>query len=82
MHGARTALIDSPGFQEFGLRQIKAADLAGAHARPARSTPRECRFYNCTHRHEPGCGVLAALARGEIGESRYRIYGELWHELG
>jgi len=41
----------------------------------------ECRFYNCTHRHEPGCGVLAALGRGEIAESRYRIYREIFEEL-
>jgi ribosome biogenesis GTPase len=76
-----TALIDSPGFQEFGLRQVKAADLAG-YMPDLRRHAHECRFYNCSHRHEPGCGVLAALARGEITESRYRIYTELWQELG
>ena len=75
-----SALIDSPGFQEFGLRHIGAERLAGlmpdlgVHAS-------ECRFYNCTHRHEPGCGVLAALERGEIAESRYRIYREIFEEL-
>ena len=41
----------------------------------------ECRFYNCTHQHEPGCGVLAALEKGEIAESRYRIYREILAEL-
>jgi ribosome biogenesis GTPase / thiamine phosphate phosphatase len=41
-----------------------------------------CRFYNCTHRQEPGCGVRAAVERGEIAASRYRIYGELLDELG
>ena len=40
-----------------------------------------CRFYNCSHLHEPGCGVRDALARGEIHPSRYRIYGELHAEL-
>ncbi|MEO8835620.1 MAG: ribosome small subunit-dependent GTPase A [Caldimonas sp.] len=78
---ARTsALIDSPGFQEFGLRHIEAGRLAalmpdiGGHADA-------CRFYNCTHLHEPGCGVLAALERGEIAASRYRIYREIFAEL-
>jgi ribosome biogenesis GTPase len=78
--GRTTALIDSPGFQEFGLKQVKAADLA-SHMPDLRKNASECRFYNCSHRHEPGCGVRAALARGEISESRYRIYTELWGEL-
>ena len=76
-----TALIDSPGFQEFGLRQLEASDLA-SYMPDLRRHVGECRFYNCSHRHEPGCGVRAALASGEIGESRYRIYTELWQELG
>ncbi|MDH3460060.1 MAG: ribosome small subunit-dependent GTPase A [Burkholderiaceae bacterium] len=75
-----TALIDSPGFQEFGLRQIKASDLSG-HMPDLRQHSRRCKFYNCSHRHEPGCGVRAALHRGEISASRMRLYDELWEEL-
>ena len=75
----RTALIDSPGFQEFGLRQIDAQQLAGLM--PDLRAQTECRFYNCTHRHEPGCGVRSALERGEISPSRYRIYLEILEEL-
>lgn len=78
--GRTTALIDSPGFQEFGLRQIGAAELAGLMP-DLREHSHACRFYNCTHRHEPGCGVRAALERGAIDASRYRIYGELFAEL-
>ena len=78
---ARTsALIDSPGFQEFGLRHIAPNDLAGLMPDIGRHAS-ECRFYNCSHQHEPGCGVLAALERGEIAESRYRIYLEIQAEL-
>ena len=75
-----SALIDSPGFQEFGLHHVDAARIAtlmpdiGVHAN-------ECRFYNCSHLHEPACGVRAALERGEIAESRYRIYREIVDEL-
>ncbi len=76
----RSALIDSPGFQEFGLRHIAANELAALMPDLAAHVG-ECRFYNCSHLHEPGCGVLAALARGEISESRYRIYGEIRAEL-
>jgi ribosome biogenesis GTPase / thiamine phosphate phosphatase len=75
-----TALIDSPGFQEFGLRQIDANQLASLMPDLRRHAD-DCRFYNCTHQHEPGCGVRAALERGEIAESRYRIYREIRDEL-
>jgi len=81
--GQRTALIDSPGFQEFGLHHIAPTQLAElmpdiqAHAR-------ECRFYNCTHLHEPGCGILAQLeaTAGTISLRRHRIYKQLFEELG
>ena len=76
----RSALIDSPGFQEFGLRQIDAQQLAVLMP-DLRAHASTCRFYNCSHLHEPGCGVREALARGEISESRYRIYGEILAEL-
>ena len=74
------ALIDSPGFQEFGLRQIEATALAGLMPDIAAHLG-HCRFNNCTHRQEPTCGVRAAAADGRIGESRYRIYQELFDEL-
>ena len=75
-----SALIDSPGFQEFGLRQIDAAQLAMLMP-DLRRHASDCRFYNSTHLHEPGCGVRAALERNEISESRYRIYTEIFGEL-
>jgi ribosome biogenesis GTPase / thiamine phosphate phosphatase len=78
--GRTTALIDSPGFQEFGLRHVDAQRLASLMP-DLRGHAGECRFYNCTHLHEPGCGVRAALERGAISESRYRIYGEIRNEL-
>ncbi|MEO6746789.1 MAG: ribosome small subunit-dependent GTPase A, partial [Caldimonas sp.] len=78
--GRTTALIDSPGFQEFGLRQIDAQQLPNLMP-DLRGPAQACRFYNCTHRQEPECGVQAALARGEISEPRYRIYREIFEEL-
>jgi ribosome biogenesis GTPase len=74
------ALIDSPGFQEFGLRQIEPAALAGLMPDFA-SALGHCKFHNCSHRHEPGCGVRDAMARGEISPTRQRIYSELFDEL-
>lgn len=76
----RTALIDSPGFQEFGLKQIEPAQLPLLMP-DLRAHAGDCRFYNCTHQHEPGCGVITALQAGQISASRYRIYGEILEEL-
>lgn len=76
-----SALIDSPGFQEFGLQQIEAQQLP-AYMPDLRAHAGGCKFYNCTHRHEPGCAVIAAVERGEVSASRWRIYGELLDELG
>lgn len=78
---ARTgALIDSPGFQEFGLRQVAPEALAGLMPDYAAAMG-TCRFANCSHRHEPGCGVRAAAERGEISANRQRIYESLYDEL-
>ena len=74
------ALIDSPGFQEFGLRQIDAQQLPLLMP-DLRAHVADCRFYNCSHRQEPGCGVIAAVERGDISASRWRIYGEICDEL-
>jgi len=74
------AVLDSPGFQEFGLQQIEAADLArwlpdvAAHAA-------QCRFVNCTHRSEPDCAVRAAAERGDVAPGRLRLYEQLYEEL-
>lgn len=79
-----TAVIDSPGFQEFGLNHIDPMHLARlmpdiqAHAS-------ECKFYNCSHLHEPGCGVISHMKSGSsphgISTNRYKIYSDLFAEL-
>ncbi len=76
-----TALIDSPGFQEFGLHHIEPTRLA--QLMPDFSVRLgHCRFYNCSHLHEPGCAVRDAVGvEGGISENRYRLYGELFAEL-
>ena len=80
----QSALIDSPGFQEFGLRHLDPAQLA-AWMPDIKPHVAACRFYNCTHLHEPGCGVIAAVASapgaGQISASRYKIYCDLMREL-
>ncbi len=77
----RSGLIDSPGFQEFGLHHIDRMQLA-ALMPDLRPHVANCRFYNCTHLHEPGCGVMAAVDQPDgITASRMRIYGQLFEEL-
>ncbi len=79
-----TALIDSPGFQEFGLHHIAPTQLAACMPDIAVHAT-DCRFYNCTHLHEPGCGVIDAVKNGSnadgISANRYKIYSELFAEL-
>lgn len=72
-------LIDSPGFQAFGLQHLTAHDIEQGF--PEFAAPiTECRFYNCTHRHEPGCGVLAAIQRGDISTERHALYMRILEE--
>ena len=75
----RAAVIDSPGFQEFGLRQVDATRLAALMPDLAAELG-QCRFHNCTHREEPQCGVRAAVEAGRIAPGRWRIYQELFAE--
>jgi ribosome biogenesis GTPase len=77
-----TAIIDSPGFQEFGLHHIEPVKLA-EFMPDFKARLGNCRFYNCTHLHEPGCGVIDAVGEGPdaITPSRYRIYTDLFAEL-
>jgi ribosome biogenesis GTPase len=84
-----TAIIDSPGFQEFGLQHIPQNQLASCMP-DLKQHVQNCKFYNCTHLHEPGCGVLSALQADEsadllateVSPRRHRIYTQLFEELG
>ena len=75
-----SAVIDSPGFQEFGLHHIAPTELAKWMPDIAAHTE-NCRFYNCTHRQEPGCAVQAAVDRGEVTAMRLSLYIGLFDEL-
>ena len=79
-----TALIDSPGFQEFGLNHIDPAQLA-AYMPDLKRYVSNCKFYNCSHLHEPGCGVMASIkpdgSPDGISANRYKIYKDLYTEL-
>ena len=66
-------LIDTPGIKGFGLIDIDEAELWHYFPEMMRVAP-ACRFYNCTHTHEPGCAVTEAVKAGEIAWPRYESY--------
>ncbi len=81
LDGSRTsAVIDSPGFQEFGMHHIVPTELPRWMPDLAPHM-HNCRFHNCTHRQEPGCAVQEAAARGEISPIRLSLYTALFDEL-
>lgn len=73
------AVIDTPGIKGFGLIDIDEAELWHYFPEMMRVAP-ACRFYNCTHTHEPGCAVTEAVKAGEIAWPRYESYLKILDE--
>jgi len=69
-------VVDTPGMRVFRLHRVHHSELKGLFPELARCAG-DCRFPNCSHDHEPGCAVLAALERGDLAHSRYASYLEL-----
>jgi ribosome biogenesis GTPase len=72
-------IIDTPGIKGFGLIDIDDAELAHYFPEMMRYLP-DCRFYNCSHTHEPGCAVVEAVKSGEIAYPRYESYLKIMDE--
>jgi len=75
-YGERGAVIDSPGFHEFGLEHLSGVQLAQWMPDLAAVT-QTCRFADCRHAEEPGCAIRAAVAQGAISQARYDFYRKL-----
>jgi ribosome biogenesis GTPase len=73
------SLIDSPGFQEFGLYHLTEGMLERAFVEFAPYLGK-CKYYNCHHLQEPQCAVLEAVADGKIARFRQELYAQLVHE--
>ena len=72
-------IIDTPGVKGFGLIDIDEKELW--HYFPEMiSRAGECKFFNCTHTHEPHCAVIEAVKREEIAFSRYESYLKILDE--
>jgi ribosome biogenesis GTPase len=64
-------VIDTPGIREFGLWDVTAAEVRLYYREFAACS---CAFSDCSHTHEPDCGVKAAVECGQIGAARYQGY--------
>ena len=73
------ALIDSPGFQEFGLAHLSESELQHAFVE-FRPLLGHCKFHNCSHGDEPGCAVRAEVDAGNISAQRVELFRQLRHE--
>jgi ribosome biogenesis GTPase / thiamine phosphate phosphatase len=73
---AHSAIIDSPGLQEFGLHHLTQADIEFAFVE-FRPYLGKCRFNDCRHLHEPDCTILEAVKTGHISTARLQFYQDL-----
>jgi ribosome biogenesis GTPase / thiamine phosphate phosphatase len=73
-------LIDSPGIREFSLWHVDA-DAVAAGFIEFQPFLGQCRFRDCSHREEPGCALLGAVARGDIGTERWQSYWQIIESL-
>jgi ribosome biogenesis GTPase / thiamine phosphate phosphatase len=73
------SIIDSPGFQEFGLYHLTEGMLERAFVE-FKPYLGGCKYYNCHHLAEPQCAVLGAVEEGRIAKMRHELYAQLLHE--
>lgn len=75
--GNGTTLIDTPGIRSFGIWETSTEDLLASFPE---FVELECKFNDCKHVSEPGCGVLHALEAGTVSEERYGAYRRMLEE--
>ena len=69
-------IIDTPGVKSFGIVEFKKAELA-LYFPEMKKRLEDCKYYNCTHTHEPSCAIKQAVEDGEISPERYNNYIKL-----
>lgn len=72
-------VVDTPGIRGLALFDVEPEEL-DAYFREIGPLVPQCQFSDCTHRHEPGCAVLAALKDGRVSSARYDSYLRLRDE--
>ena len=73
-------VVDTPGIREFGLKGLRQYELVRYYPEIAAIEGR-CRFGDCTHTHEPGCAVKAALRQGNVSRTRFKSYTSIYATL-
>lgn len=66
-------LIDTPGIKELGIMDVEEAEL-GMFFPEIKKYQENCKYYNCTHLHKPGCAVIEAVEQSKIAIPRYKSY--------
>jgi ribosome biogenesis GTPase len=72
-------IIDTPGVRSVALGETSAAETGSLFPEIRDAAP--CKFSTCTHRMEPGCGVLAGVKQGTIPRNVYDRYRKLLEEV-
>ncbi len=72
-------VADTPGIRGLALYDVEPHELDG-YFREIAPLVAQCQFSDCTHRHEPGCAVRAAVKAGAVSEERYESYLRLREE--
>lgn len=76
-HGIR--LIDTPGVREFNFLDVTVEEIQFYFSEFTEY--HDCKFSDCLHTHEKGCGIKAAVERGDIAEARYQSYLKIMESL-
>ncbi|MDO4343454.1 MAG: ribosome small subunit-dependent GTPase A [Eubacteriales bacterium] len=76
----QTFICDTPGFSSLDVWDMEKEELKDCFPEFA-PYEGECRFLGCSHTHEPGCSVKAALEAGKISSERYKNYCGMYEEL-
>lgn len=66
-------VADLPGLRAIGFWNLED-EVVKSEFKDVEEIARDCRFSNCTHRHEPGCAVMAAIAEGTLQGERFAEY--------
>jgi ribosome biogenesis GTPase len=68
-----TFIVDTPGIKELGLIEMEEDNISN-YFPEMRAISSQCKFHNCSHRHEPGCAILKAIDEGKLPLTRYESY--------